>query len=204
MKTQQISKKELTAVKKRLTRIYRRADTNTRLQGLTWYHDAYIWIRETCEALNYNFSTTQIAGVLSALSPQNKWERNKIDTINLLNGVRYGNGSRVKVCTFNKNKEKALQIARGHKTPCEVIKAPKTASFISNIAHLDPSRVTIDRWHLRACFGTKPGEKDVPTPTPTKYAQLEKLTIEQAKMYGLEGYQFQAIIWEQLKKEWNR
>lgn len=204
MRTKQLSKKQLTAIKKRLTRIYRRADTNTRLQGLTWYNDAYIWVRETCEALEYNFSTTQIAGVLSALSPSNKWERNKIDAVNLLTGVTFGNAHKIKVCTFNKNKEKALLIARGKKLPCEVIKAPKTGAFISNIAHLDGSRVTIDRWHLRACFGTKPGQADEPTPTPTKYEQLERLTIEQAQELGLEGYQYQAIIWEQIKKEWNR
>ena len=75
---------------------------------------------------------------------------------------------------------------------------------MQNIAYLDPSHVTIDRWHLRACFGIKPGQTDKATPTPTIYRQLEQVTIEQAQKYGLTGYEFQAVIWEQLKKEWNR
>jgi len=204
MKAKELTKREITAIKKRLTRIYRRSNTETRLRGLVWYNEANNYIKEVAQAMQYKFTRLQIASVLSALSPNNKWERNKIDALNLLQGVTIGKPQAVKVCTFNKNKQKAVDIATGKKTTCEAIKGPKTNAFVQNIAHLDETRVTIDRWHLRACFGTKIGQTDPPTPTPTKYQQLEQVTIETAQKYGLTGYEFQAIIWEQLKKEWKR
>ena len=53
-----------------------------------------------------------VVGVLSALSPNNKWERNVIDdTENMC--VAYKSDiplDDVKVCTYNANKQKAIKI----------------------------------------------------------------------------------------------
>ena len=48
---------------------------------------------------------------------------------------------------------------------------------------LNPDRVTIDRWHLRALFGA--GVEG--TPTPKIYDQLARLTIQEAEKVGLKG-----------------
>jgi hypothetical protein len=60
---------------------------------------------------------------------------------------------------------------------------------------LDDTKVTIDLWHLRACFG----ETIETGLTLKRYRELERITIQEAKKVGLKGYEFQAIVWEALR-----
>jgi hypothetical protein len=156
--------------------------------GKQWYYRAH----EICKRLaGDKFTPEQAAGVISALSPRNKWERNIIDAETVLNAVYYGDGPEdVKVCTFNTNKYKAFEIAKGNRTITDVSR--KTYAFIRNIAGLDPDRVTVDVWHLRACFGST-----IDTGlTPKRYDIIEAITLDEAKRVGLKGFEYQAIIWE--------
>tara|TARA_R110001583_G_scaffold23353_4_gene86383 strand:+ start:6731 stop:7174 length:444 start_codon:yes stop_codon:yes gene_type:complete len=135
-------------------------------------------------------SPSVVAQVLSALSPRNKWERNIYDTRQVLEAVRDKKKPEdIKVCTFNNNKQKAFDIAQGKRGIDKA--SPKTYSFVKNIAELDASKVTIDVWHLRACFG-KTIDAGL---TPLRYKQIEKVTLKCAEMVGVRGYEFQAIIW---------
>jgi hypothetical protein len=111
-----------------------------------------------------------------------------------LKAVRWGvPAEHIKVCTFHANKFKAFAIARGELTISET--SPKTFAFVRNIGALDETKVTIDLWHLRACFGeTVEGGL-----TLKRYRELERLTIDEAKKVGLKGYEFQAIVWEALR-----
>jgi len=53
----------------------------------------------------------QVCGVIAALSPNNKWERNCNDAEAMIKAWHNGaDPTAVKVCTFNKNKDKAAQI----------------------------------------------------------------------------------------------
>ena len=60
-------------------------------QGEAWYLQANIW----CEhrAVKYGISTYKVASVLSALSPRNKWERNKQDAEAVIQTWRKGGSS---------------------------------------------------------------------------------------------------------------
>jgi hypothetical protein len=54
---------------------------------------------------------------VSALSPNNRWERNKVDAKAVLRAVRDGvDCADVKVCTYDANKRKAFEIAKGRWT----------------------------------------------------------------------------------------
>jgi len=156
--------------------------------GKNWYYNAH----EICtELAGRHFTTEQVAGVISALSPRNKWERNIIDAGTVLRAVVDGLlPEHVKVCTFNTNKFKAFEIARGNRVIDETSR--KTYAFIRNIARLDADRVTVDVWHLRACFG-----KTIDTGlTPKRYDIIEAITLDEANKVGLKGFEYQAIIWE--------
>ena len=156
--------------------------------GKYWYYNAH----DICtELAGKHYTTEQVAGVISALSPRNKWERNIIDAGTVLRAVNDGLlPEYVKVCTFNTNKFKAFEIAKGNRTITDVSR--KTYAFIRNIAGLDPDRVTVDVWHLRACFG-----KTIDTGlTPKRYDIIEAITLDEAKRVGLKGFEYQAIIWE--------
>lgn len=156
--------------------------------GKHWYYNAH----DICtELAGKHYAPETVAGVVSALSPRNKWERNIIDAGTVLRAVVDGLlPEYVKVCTFNTNKFKAFEIAKGN----TVIDATsrKTYAFIRNMAHLDAERVTVDVWHLRACFG-KTIDSGL---TPKRYDIIEAITLDEAEKVGLKGFEYQAIIWE--------
>ena len=162
--------------------------------GMLWYNQANKLVDDL--SLEFEICTPeQIAGIISALSPRNKWERNIYDTTQVLRAVEKGKGPEdIKVCTFNTNKHKAFEIARGKINISN--SSRKTYSFVKNIANLDSDYVTIDVWHLRAMFG----KTVVSGLTPSRYDELAKITIEEASEVGLLGYQYQAIIWECIRE----
>ena len=188
MKIKSLSPYHKRKIKKNLLEMYeKRTDQHTQ-EGMQWYKTANQICIDMGKQLDYDPAV--VAQVISALSPRNKWERNIIDTRIVLKAVNEGkNPEDVKVCTFNSNKNKAFEIARGERGIDQA--SPKTYSFVKNIAELDASKVTIDVWHLRACFG-KTIESGL---TPLRYKQLEQLTLKCAEMVGVRGYEFQAIVW---------
>ena len=63
-----------------------------------------------------------------------------------------------------------------------------------NIAHLDPTALTVDIWHIRACLKQF---KSISTAQIGKvaYKQIKDLTIKKANKLGLTGFEYQAVIW---------
>lgn len=179
-------------------------------EGLRWYEDANDYVEHLYEELDGFFTSLQIAGVISALSPRNKWERNKIDAENVLLAVKNSPNktvselmSGVKVCTFNANKVKAFNIAKGNYSIIE--KSPKTYAFARNVGLLDSDYVTADVWHIRAC-NTKSHEPiRVNTQvTMKRYDEISEITKEVAEEMGLKAYEFQAVVWVTIRDYWTQ
>ena len=192
MKLPELTRGVECGVRKRLRHLFNQSDAQSQQSGKSWYKSA----NKICLkfAMKYDYAPEVVANVLSALSPRNKWERNIIDCENVLKAVRLGMPpEQAKVCTFNTNKFKAFDFARSGSSIKTT--SPKTFAFVRNIAELDDTKVTIDVWHLRACFG----ETIETGLTPKKYKRLEAITIQEAKKVGLKGYEFQAIVWEVIR-----
>jgi hypothetical protein len=189
-------------VRKRLRTWMRKATTEEINQGLNWYSEA----QEFCHdlAITYGVSGEVAAGVVSALSPNNKWNRNKFDAIQVFQAVKDGKSANdVKVCTYGANKRKAFEIAQGNEKLLR--QSPKTYAFARNVGALDPNHVTIDKWHLRACQTTSENPVSaVQSCTPKQYEVLEEETLKVAKEFGMSGYAFQAVVWVTIKNRWNR
>ena len=165
--------------------------------GKNWYKDAQDFSKYLSET--YKIDSYVCASVISALSPNNKWKRNKIDAEAVikahLNGIA---PESIKVCTYNANKMKAFRILDG-----EIIteKSPKTHAFAMNVGLLSSEHITIDKWHLRACL-TKQKTEVVETCTAVQYRRIEKITSQIAKENNLKGYELQAIIWVTIRNNW--
>lgn len=189
MKTTGLSSYRINKVKENLRHFFNEADEDTVDAGRAWYLQANIW----CElmAVRYGVSTYKVASVLSALSPRNKWERNKHDAESVLKTWRNGGKPEdINVCTFTSNKEKAFDILNNIQ---EIEpKSLKTRAFLLNIAYLDTEAITVDVWHLRACFDRMIVPKSL---TPKVYDQLQKATLQVAKEFNIRGYEFQAVVW---------
>ena len=171
-------------------------------KGMYWYQEA----QDFCKYLNekYGIDLYVCAAVVSCLSPNNKWERNKVDAeaviIAFINGISPDN---IKVCTYDRNKLKAFRVLNG-----ELIaeSSPKTHAFAMNVGRLSSDHITIDKWHIRACLcGIDEGAVDcVESVTIKQYRRIEQLTSMVAQELGLKGYELQAIIWVTIKEAWNR
>jgi len=187
---------------------YKSATRSNRKAGKSWYKDAQSFCKDT--AKKYNIDSYIVASVVSALSPNNKWERNKIDAEALIGCFSCGKFTEkeimenVKVCTYDANKLKAWKILReGKKISSQ---SPKTHAFAMNVGLLSRDHITIDKWHLRACVCVpNDGIVDaVESCTALQYRRIEAITAKLAKRYRLKGYQLQAIIWVAIKESWNR
>lgn len=78
-------------------------------EGKEWYQRAYDLAVRLMHV--YDLTLGQVIGVIAALSPNNKWERNCQDAEALIKAHWLGSDPKlVKVCTFNKNKDKAIEI----------------------------------------------------------------------------------------------
>ena len=182
-----LSNGQLAAISKRLDKYFNMASDADIQDGLNWYADANKFCKETAE--KYGVCPQLVASVVSALSPRNKWRTNLKDTLTVLEAIKNGLGpTDIKVSTFHTNKFKAFALATGQTeiTP----ESRKTFAFVRNVGQLDAERVTVDVWHLRACFGQTVGSVG-----KLAYDQLEALTIKKAKQLGLKGFEYQAIIW---------
>jgi len=179
---------------------YNESTLQERESGKVWYNEAKDYVK----ILSLRFDTPPLicAGVVSALSPNNRWGRNKIDAHTVLDAVKKGIlPSQVKVCTYNNNKLKAFAIARGD---IKILKqSPKTYAFAKNISGEDINKVTIDKWHLRAIQTRSSSPKECKTSvTPLQYKLLEKDCQKVAKKYNINPSTLQATVWVTIRNRW--
>ena len=187
----QRTKTELRKISRNLDYFFNLATPEEITEGKQWYKLANQFCNNV--ANEYNTTPLQVASVVSALSPRNRWTQNLIDAKKVFKAIEDGKEpEEIKVCTFNRNKYKAFELAKGNIFITE--DSPKTYNFVRNIAHLDPSAVTIDIWHIRASLKQFKAI-DSAQIGKVAYSQIKALTIKKANKLGLTGYEYQAIIW---------
>ena len=187
----QRTKTELRKISKNLDYFFNLATDEEIKQGKRWYKEANKFCEEV--AKEYNVTPLQVASVVSALSPRNRWEQNLKDAKKVFQAIQEGKeAEEIKVCTFHKNKFKAFELAKGNIFITE--DSPKTYNFVRNIAHLDPTALTVDIWHIRASLKQF---KSIGSAQIGKvaYKQIKALTIKKANKLGLTGFEYQAILW---------
>jgi hypothetical protein len=160
-------------------------------EGIAWYGIA----REFCEEVAYrhNMPVWKVVLMLSALSPRNKWSRNKTDVLGVIK-----DGLDAKCSTFNANKEKACKIYHASflSQGLDILgKGKKTRAFFYNIYNYNSNKVCVDSW---ACRVAQLG-KD--TPTVKQYRDLEEAYRLVATKYGLVPMDLQAITWVSFRRK---
>jgi hypothetical protein len=188
----ELTTKQLQEINNNLDNYFSLATDRDIDNGIAWYKQAHYICKDLAE--RYNTKLETVASIISALSPRNKWPQNIKDTKTVLDAIHTGlEPDQVKVCTFHKNKNKAFSLGKEQTSITD--KSLKTFSFVNNIARLDAAYITIDVWHLRACFG----RTIKTTPNRKAYDQIKRLTIAKAEQKGLKGYEYQAIVWNAVK-----
>ena len=186
-----LTKYQLSKISKNLDYFFNVATKQDIKNGLNWYKDANSKAVEISK--KYDIDVYKVAQVISALSPRNKWLQNLKDADKVCQAFTIGlTPNDIKVCTFHTNKFKAFNILNNNVTITD--KSLKTFNFVNNIAYLNNDFLTVDIWHLRACFNDKINIKSAAIGR-IAYEQIKRLTIKKANKLGIKGFELQAIIW---------
>ena len=178
------------------------ASSSEIVEGKLWYPTANqiaVHLAET-----YGCAFYEAVGVLSALSPRNKWSRNKIDAERTINAYISGGSSAAlenKVCTFTSNKKKAITILEANEGKesvdwqdiLDILSGAKLCEF-ANCIKGNPD-ITIDGHAWCIWEGCRSSLKDVPRITKKSREQIKEDYRQVALANEMEGFELQAITW---------
>jgi len=186
-----------------ILKVYRRASTEDIANGYKWYDEAKTYASIISGLSGVKLNT--VIGVMAALSPNNKWERNIADCERMCWAwVKGDDLSDFKVSCYNTMKLKAWSILEDNLTSDDDIltrlNGQKIRSFYSNIRGLD--EVTIDGHALNIALGVRQGLTTDKTNMSKKvYRQMQEVYVRAAKRVDIKPHVLQAITWTTWKRE---
>lgn len=187
-----------------ILKVYRRATHDDIAHGIEWYDRAK---REAERiAQTHGLPVKTVVGVMAALSPNNKWERNVRDTDTMCKAwVCCDCLSDFKVSCYNTMKEKAWSILVDELDDDTDIltrlNGQKIRSFYSNIIGLE--EVTIDGHALNIALGKRQGLTDDKTNMGKRqYRELQACYVRAAKRVKVKPHVLQAITWTTWRREY--
>lgn len=180
-----------------ILKVYRMATPDDTLNGVEWYARANRAAHSIATATGIHERT--VIGVMAALSPNNRWERNVIDAHNTCSAFAKGMAyDTFKVSTYNSMKKKAWSILKDglteHDEILDRLNGQKIRSFYSNIAGLD--EVTIDGHAYNIAIYKRQRLTSDDTNIGVKlYRELQAAYVRAAKRVGVKPHVLQAVTW---------
>ena len=172
-------------------------------EGTVWYNNAHT----ICKALSYkyNLPLSTVVGVVSALSPNNKWDRNILDAEQMIKAYCMG-FDYPKVCTFGGNKDKAITILEceidSSANICAILKGNKTIAFFRGIfTNGECDEITVDGHAFNIWRGMYTSLNEVPAISDKLYKQVSDayraaaVAINDLTGDSYSAAQIQAITW---------
>ena len=155
----------------------------------------YFQVNDYCNTLVelHNIPLIKVAGIMSALSPNNTFNSN----VKSLEAFLRTKGN-CKVSTYNAQKNKALTILNSSDSITidevkKILGGLKTQAFFDNILRPETSQdVTIDLWMIRH-FGIKGSL------TPKRYKDASNKIKDLANSLNLLPHQVQAKLWVDIR-----
>ena len=182
---------------KNIIAIYKLANPSEIKHGLTWYVNANTDCMRIANTLELPLHI--VIGVVSALSPNNKWERNIVNAEDLCKAFINGQDmDSIKVSTYHKMKQKAwhiLETMPSYDETIDILNGKKIVSFFRNISG-DETDITIDGHARNIYYNDKQG---LTTPNTNikknEYKDIQKAYARASKKLGIKAYELQAITW---------
>ena len=179
--------------------VYQLATLTEQQDGITWYPNA-LEIAEELGTRHNLGGRLKAIGVIAALSPRNRWERNVQDADALIAAFNAGGPEQAmltKVCTFGANKAKAIRILQlQHASETEILailSGPKLQEFYSCIYGL--ADVCIDGHAFCIWAANRTGLADVPAIGIKLRREIKSDYRTAAKELGIEPSACQAVTW---------
>jgi len=182
---------------KNIIAVYKMATPDEIKQGIEWYLNATSDCKNIADRLRLPLHI--VIGVVSALSPNNKWKRNVVNADELCTAFINGQDmDSIKVSTYHKMKQKAWSILRLMPTyddAVTILNGKKIVSFFKNI-NGDESEITIDGHARNIYYNDRQG---LTTPNTNirklEYLDIQKAYLRASKKLGIKAYELQAITW---------
>ena len=178
--------------------IYQLATLTEQQDGITWYPAARQIARNLAD--RHDITIPQAIGVIAALSPRNRWERNVEDADRLIAAYVAGGAEQAmltKVCTFTANKTKAVKVLESGLADLDdvltILSGPKLREFASCIAG-EPD-VCIDGHAFCIWAANRTGLKDVPAIGVKLRREIKADYVAAADELGVTPSACQAITW---------
>ena len=172
-------------------------------EGTVWYSNAH----RICWSLSdkYKLPLSTVVGVVSALSPNNKWDRNILDAENIIRAYCMG-FDYPKVCTFTGNKDKAISILEceidSSENICAILKGNKTIAFFRGIfTNGECDEITVDGHAFNIWRGMYTSLNEVPAISNKLYKTVSDaykqaaVAINEQDKTQWSASQIQAITW---------
>jgi hypothetical protein len=188
---------------KNILAMYMQASPVDTQEGTVWYNNAH----QICSALSdkYKLPLSTVVGVVSALSPNNKWDRNILDAENIIHAYCMGYDY-PKVCTFGSNKDKAITILEceidSSENICAILKGNKTIAFFRGILTNGMcDEITVDGHAFNIWRGMYTSLNEVPSISNKLYKAVSDaykeaaVTINDLEDTKYSAAQIQAITW---------
>lgn len=179
--------------------VYQLASATERADGSSWYPVAHCVALELAD--RYRITECQAIGVIAALSPRNRWERNVHDAEALISAyVAAGPAQAMltKVCTFTSNKAKAVKILQTVDPTSDEVRAilsgPKLKEFYSCILG-SREEICVDGHAYCIWNGGRTGLKDVPAIGVKLRREIKADYAEAAEALDVAPSALQAITW---------
>ena len=185
---------------KNILAVYNLASVTDRNQGQSWYARALVFASQLSE--QYNIETTAVVGVIAALSPRNRWERNMQDAESMVkayaSGASHEDLVSLKVCTFSTGKQKAAKILSeaisNRQELLATLKGPKLQEFFNCILG-DSGDVCIDGHAYSIWAGDRITLANVPSIGVKLRRTIKADYQEAAKILGVKPHVVQAVTW---------
>jgi hypothetical protein len=187
----------MTTIVRNILKVFRLATTGEVYNGTTWYGSAQY--EATNIAYAHDLPLRIVVGVIAALSPNNKWERNISNASDMI-AVFLGGGT-VEMCkpsTYLTMRDKAWsileQMPADDAAVIKVLNGQKITSFFRNIMGHDTC--TVDGHAFNIANGKRIGltEPEVNI-TKGQYKELQDAYKRAGKRVGLKAFEIQAITW---------
>jgi hypothetical protein len=174
------------------------------ISGLQWYQRASDLALRFIQAYE-GLTMGQAVGVIAALSPNNKWERNCIDAEAMIKTWSVGGDyNSIRVCTFNKNKQKAIAILSLESVDTEaiasILNGQKVVAFYRSIMG-DKNAVCVDGHAYAIFIGERIPTTKTPSITPKLFETIQRayqlVSKRSVDLCGVElsPTQVQAVTW---------
>lgn len=171
------------------------------VEGEKWYRDARLYAFELSR--RYGVSFRKVCAILAALSPRNKWERNKIDCETIIMEcqglIPYG-----KYATYGAMVEKAKRIYFSEvdsiATMLRLLNGQKISAFFLNIYDFNSDCVTVDSWIQLISLGEYLAVDKRPSLKKSDYKLVSDVIKELASTNNVAAPVMQAILWISFKR----